>query len=260
MNKKRAIYLLAFLPIFVPLVTDLRAEKLGGDIRIFRPETGYLGVQIRDVAQADVDKLGLAQETGVYLQSVQPQSPAARAELRKGDVLVGYAGIPVLSVRQFQRLASETPPGRKVPLTLIRDGQHVQKTLQVGNRRTSRIRTPIPDNSWRDTMESLELLMEPERLSYFFSGRMRLGIVGGNLTEQMGDFLGVPGKRGILIMEVRPDSVADHSGLKAGDVIKSVDGRAVVDLHDLSQRLTNNTHELEIVREKQVQQVRVEFD
>ena len=60
--------------------------------------------------------------------------------------------------------------------------------------------------------------------SHFFSGRMRLDIVGGNLTEQMGNFLGVPGKRGILIMEVRPNSAADHSGLKAGDVIKSVDG------------------------------------
>lgn len=70
----------------------------------------------------------------------------------------------------------------------------------------------------------------------------------------------MPGKRGILIVEVRPNSAAERSGLKAGDVIKSVDARAVVDLHDLSQRLTNSTHELEIVREKQVQQVKVEFD
>jgi len=61
-------------------------------------------------------------------------------------------------------------------------------------------------------------------------------------------------------VEVRPNSAAERSGLKAGDVIKSVDARAVVDLHDLSQRLTNSTHELEIVREKQVQQVKVEFD
>ncbi len=259
MSKEHATFLLALVFSLVPIVTDLRAEKMGGDIRIFLPEAGYLGVQIRDVGQADVKKLRLPQETGVYLESVQPQTPAAQAELREQDVLVGYAGVPVLSVRQFQRLVSETPPRREVPLTLIRDGQRIQKAIRVGNRRGSRIRARLPDDSWQDTMESLELLMEPERLSHFFSGRMRLGIVGGNLTEQLGDFLGVPGKRGILIMEVRPNSAADDSGLKAGDVIKSVDGRAVVDLHDLSQRLTNSTHELEIVREKQVQQVRVEF-
>ena len=233
---------------------------MSGDIRIFLPEAGYLGLEIGDVSQEDVSKLGLPLETGVDLESVQPQIPASRAQLRKRDVLVEYSGVPILSVRQFQRLVSETFPGREVPLALIRDGQRIRKAIQVGKRRASHIPARLPDDSWRNTMESLELLMEPERLSHFFSGRMRLGIVGGNLTEQMGDFLGVPGKRGILIMEVRPNSAAERSGLKAGDVIKSVDGRAVVDLHDLSQRLTNSTHELEIVREKQVQQVKVEFD
>ncbi len=260
MSKGRTICLLALVFWVVPFTTGLRAEGITGDIRIFLPESGYLGVEIRDVVQADVDAFDLPQEAGVYLESVQPQTPAARAGLKERDVLVGYSGVSVLSVRQFQRLVSETPPGRDVALTVVRNGQQIQKTIRVGNRRASRIRARLPENSWRDTMESLELLMEPERLSHFFSGRMRLGIVGGNLTEQMGDFLGVPGKRGILIMEVRPNSVAEHSGLKAGDVIKSVDGQAVIDLHDLSQRLTNYTHELEIVREKQLRQVRVEFD
>ena len=111
MSKEHATFLLALVFSLVPIVTDLRAEKMGGDIRIFLPEAGYLGVQIRDVGQADVKKLRLPQETGVYLESVQPQTPAAQAELREQDVLVGYAGVPVLSVRQFQRLVSETPPG-----------------------------------------------------------------------------------------------------------------------------------------------------
>ncbi len=259
MNKGRAIGLLVLVLSVLPVATAWGAERIGGDIRIFLPEAGYLGIEIRDVREVEVGALGLPQEAGVYLESVQPQTPAARAQLKKGDVLVGYAGVSVLSVRQFQRLVSETPPGREVVLGVVRDGQQIRTTIRVGNRRASRIRTRLPD-SWQDTMESLELLMEPERLSHFFSGRMRLGIVGGNLTEQMGDFLGVPGKRGILIMEVRPNSAAEHSGLKAGDVIKSIDGQAVIDLHDLSRRLTNSTHELEIVREKQVRQVRVEFD
>ncbi len=260
MSNGRAICFLALVLSVIPSTSGLSAEGMSGDIRVFLPEAGYLGVEIRDVREADVNALQLPQEAGVYLESVQPHTPAARAELKERDVLVGYAGVPVLSVRQFQRLVSETPAGREVPLIVVRDGREIQKTIRAGNRRASRIRARLPADSWRDTMESLELLMEPERLSHFFSGRMRLGIVGGNLTEQMGDFLGVPGKRGILIMEVRPNSVAERAGLKAGDVIKSVDGRAVVDLHDLSQRLNGSTHQLEIVREKQLRQVRVEFD
>ena len=260
MNKGRAIGLLVLVLSVLPIAKAWGAERISGDIRIFLPEAGYLGIEIRDVREVEVNGLGLPQEAGVYLESVQPQTSAARAQLKEGDVLVGYAGVSVLSVRQFQRLVSETPPGREVVLTVLRDGQQIRTTIRVGNRRASRIRTRLPEDSWQETMESLELLMEPERLSHFFSGRMRLGIVGGNLTEQMGDFLGVPGKRGILVMEIRPNSAAEHSGLKAGDVIKSIDGQAVIDLHDLSRRLTDSTHELEIVRERQVRQVRVEFD
>ena len=160
------------------------------------------------------------------------------------DVLLGNTKPPALEPGVFLE---------RLPIAIGEDDSVLHQILR-------RIPAHLPDDSWRDTIESLELLMEPEGLSHFFSGHMRLGIVGGNLTEQMGDFLGVPGKRGILIMEVRPTSAAERSGLKAGDVIESVDRRAVVDSHDLSQRLINSTHELEIVREKQIQQVQVEVN
>ena len=57
----------------------------------------------------DVGDLGLEQESGVLIESVLPDTPAEEADLRQGDVVLAYAGQPVLSVRQFQRLVSDTP-------------------------------------------------------------------------------------------------------------------------------------------------------
>ncbi len=58
MRKKRAICLLTLFLSFVPIVTQSWAERMSGDIRIFLPEEGYVGREIRDVSQEDVSKLG----------------------------------------------------------------------------------------------------------------------------------------------------------------------------------------------------------
>lgn len=82
-----------------------------------------------------------------------------------------------------------------------------------------------------------------------------MGITGGNLTEQLADFLGIPGKKGVLIAEIRENTPAKRAGLRAGDVIMSVDGYPVDSLSELSSLLKDDTHEMEIVRDKKVERV-----
>ena len=86
-----------------------------------------IGVSIRDVDEADTKA---AKGTpGVLVDDVAADSPAATAGIKKGDIVVEFDGERVRSVRQFTRLVSETPAGRKVSLTVSRDGQRV--TLSV---------------------------------------------------------------------------------------------------------------------------------
>lgn len=223
---------------------------------------GYLGTQIRDIAASDLEKLGLSRESGVYVERVEEDSPAAEAGLQEGDVIVEYAGAPVMSVRQLRRLISETPVGRRVDLAVVRQGETLRKTARIGERASADprplVRIPAPRIEL-PRFSDFDFQWSPGGTGgvFIFADRPRLGITAGDLTDQMADFLGVPGKKGVLVMGVAQDSPAEKAGLQAGDVILSMDGDSVSSAQELSRRVKEGSHELEIVRNKQPQKVTV---
>ena len=244
--------------LIVSLCPSLQAQSTT-DIRVYQPSTGYLGINIRDVGPADVSALQLPGEAGVYIERVEAGSPAAQGDLHPGDVVIGYAGISVLSVRHFRRLVEDTPPGRLVELSVVRGGETTRQSVTVGKRRQQRTRRSMPRREFEMEKE-FRFPMGPEaykRQFFIFSDRPRLGIQGSDLTQQMGEFLGVEQKGGVLVMEVMDGSPAQRADLQAGDVITAVDGDSVANLHDLTRRLSQATHELEIVRRKKIQSITV---
>ncbi|MDA2926194.1 PDZ domain-containing protein [Acidobacteria bacterium AH-259-G07] len=236
------------------------------EIHIIGANGSYLGVQIRDVTLKDVPNLDLPKEAGVFVERVQEGSPAADGDLQKGDVIVEFANFPVISVRQFRRLVAETPPGRQVELVVIRDGQRIARTVTIaerksrmGNRFSRRYRIEIPSVPELD-FGDFRFHFDPDHPRFFFSDRPQLGIKGQEISEQLAETLGVPEKKGVLVMEVVKDSPGERAGLKAGDVIISVDGEQVETLGDLRRHLKSGSLELGIVRNKQKQRVRVELE
>ncbi|MDA2934652.1 PDZ domain-containing protein [Acidobacteria bacterium AH-259-D05] len=233
------------------------------EIQVSESNQSYLGVQIRDITSSEVDNLKLSQEAGVYVVRVEEDSPAAKADLREGDVIIQFGTLSVFSVRQFMRLVSETPVGRQLELVIIRQGQRTSKTVTLDERGFSeRYRFPgsrgieIPRDFLRGFQDWFR--REPRRDSS--SDRPRLGIRGEELTDQLGEALGVPGKEGVLITEVTPDSSAQRAGLRAGDVIISVDGQPVRRVSDLSRHLRSGSIELEIIRDKQPRKITAEIE
>lgn len=232
-------------------------------IRVWVADGGYLGVQIRDLAPDDVRQLGLPSEAGVYVERVEPQGPAAEAGIEEGDVLVEYAGTPVFSVSRLRRLVSETPAGRSVEVTLIRDKKSLRKTVTVGGRkgadlrRRPEARIEVPDFPY---FEFRGPEGQEKRPFLFFSDRPKLGISGVNLTSQMAEFLGVSEKKGVLVMEVSAGSPAEKAGIQAGDAIVKVNGEEIEELNELSRRLQEGSNELETVRKGQRQKVSVQID
>ena len=256
---KQKLPLIIFLLVGV-IFPHLRAQS---QIRLWAPDHGYVGVRLRDVAPADVRDLNLPREAGVYVEEVWADSPAAGADLRAGDVIWTFATFSVVSVKQFRRLLSEIPPGREVQVEAIRVGERLKKTVQIRQGELARhgrseVKGP-PEHA--EAMRDFHFEIPPPsgRHFFFFSDRPRLGIKGGNLTEQMGEFLGVPEKKGVLVMEVLKDSPAEKAGLKAGDVIVSVDERAVSSLQDLSRQLDSGGHDLEVVSDKRLEKRRVQI-
>jgi serine protease Do len=194
---------------------------------------GYLGVQMDDVTAANMSKFKLPSEKGVIVRSVGKGTPAEKAGLHEDDVILEYAGTQVWSSSQFTRLVQETPPGRKVDLSVSRDGKRIILTAEVGKREEVRA-----DNSFRDflrvlpdrQMERREVMVAPAESA----GKPRLGLTLQPLSDQLGQYMGVPGRKGVLVSSVLEGSPAAGK-VRAGDVIISVDGKEVREPEDLTR-------------------------
>lgn len=254
----------AIVNLLLPLAlsTTLWASPApqGGEVRIIGPSEAYLGVMIKDVSSDDASRLRLPREEGVYVAEVTSDSPASRAGLQEGDVIYEYFGIPVIGVTQFRRLVGETPVGREVDLKVWRDGS--QMTLEATiEKRSSAWSSRSRGNTFAfrvpDAAPELGDLGKPGM--FMRSRRPMLGIQGVTLNEQMAEFLGIPGRQGVLVLNVKEGTPAESAGLKAGDVILSVDGTPVDDLDELSDKLSGGKVELEIARNSQTLKVKADL-
>ena len=183
-----------------------------------------IGVTVRDVDAADVKREKLPAESGAVIDDVRSDGPAAKAGLKAGDVIVSFDGEKVRSAQHFGRLVEETPQGREVDATVIRDGAKVDvKVAPAANngvnwavgRRLGDLRNVTFPTIVMPDMGAVRL--EPfgtRTFSVFSRGRLGLSAIS---TEQLGTFFGAP--EGALVTSVDESSAAKTAGLKAGDVI-----------------------------------------
>ena len=214
---------------------------------------GWLGIEIGEVTPEQARDLKLSSSRGVVVMDVEPESPAAKAGLKEKDVITQYGGQMVEGTVQFRRLVRETPAGRTMALIVSREGANQNILVELGDRSAyfekrmkGRMRDfgsmnfpPMPDFS------APNVPVMPDRHSH---GSMDwrtpvLGINAEDLTPQLGAYFGAPDDGGVLVREVRASTPAERAGLKAGDVITKVDGKAVRSLADLRAELREKSAE-----------------
>jgi serine protease DegS len=100
---------------------------------------GWLGIEAQEINQELAASFGLKAPRGVIIASVVRGGPADRAGLRAGDVLLSVDGQPILDPRQTMSDIAEVPPGTELPVTVVREGERVKVTLEVGERPTPRL-------------------------------------------------------------------------------------------------------------------------
>ena len=232
---------------------------------VFFPGGGSsIGVTIRELTAEEAAKANAT--GGVAIESVREGTPAARAGLRGGDIVLEFDGERVRSTRQFSRLVRETPEGRAVRATVLRDGS--RQTLEVTpDRQRAQIVTP-PDIAAavprvmprlpRDFDFNFDFDLPPDGFSVFTSPR-RLGATLTPLGDQLAGYFGV--KEGVLVSSVEENSAAAAAGLRAGDVITSINGTRVDAPGDVARALRDaepgSGVELTVTREKKELTVRV---
>ena len=208
---------------------------------------GRLGISVREVEDEDIKTARLAAAAGAVVEDVSEGSAAEKAGLRKGDVIVEFDGERVRSARQLSRLVRETADGRKVSAIVMRDGQRV--TLSVEPQEGSGFAGTLRDlEDWGRNFK-LEVPARPAtplrgraaapspwRMEEFFSPSSgRLGLTVDALSPQLADYFGT--KQGVLVTSVTDNSAAAKAGIRAGDVITSVNGSAIDDPAELRRRL-----------------------
>jgi membrane-associated protease RseP (regulator of RpoE activity) len=223
----------------------------------------WLGITLKDVTADKARDLKLPGEYGALVESVAADSPAAKAGLQKGDVIVEFAGERVRSEAQLRRLIRETPAGRTVSLQVIRDGQARALNAKLLSR-TNHLNIQVPE--MHIAPPNPQLFGFGGYNFLFDGGRPSLGVSGDELTTQLASYFGVKQGKGVLVREVVVGSPAAKAGLKAGDVIVAVDGKSVATVTELRQALdikpSKEEHKvnLTIVRDRHEQTVPVELE
>ena len=228
--------LLAGLALAAPQGGERRMVIRGG------PGDGaWLGVQLRDLNAAELKEWMEPDDLGAFVVKVVAESPVEKAGVAAGDIIVRYAGMPVLGVEHLIQLVRATPAGKTISLELSRKGKKETLPVTLARRESDEetfsvfpdFDVPVPQ------VEPLPPDGPQTRRFRFFNldERPRLGIYYEDLTEQLGRFFGVPDGKGVLVTSVVEDSPAAKAGLAAGDVIVAVGDQKIVDSGDLVEAL-----------------------
>ena len=182
----------------------------------------FLGVAIQPVTQEIAQQLKVKVHSGVLVREVRDNTPAAKAGVQPGDVILRFAGQAVSEPRELQSIVERSPIGSSQPMVLLREGKEV--TLDVTCKE-------LP----ADMTASTASPSRGEGGSH--SNFDQLGIQAEALTGSLAEELGVKADSGVAITEVRLGSPAAMAGLAKGMVITKANGKAVKSPADLRKAI-----------------------
>ena len=199
---------------------------------------GWIGVQIQPVTKEIADSLGLKKAEGALVAEPQKDSPAVKAGIETGDVIVSVDGNPVKDARELSRKIGGMTPGSTIKLGILRQGAEKNLNLTLGElpaQREARAQTRTP-RAEQDRDQATPLPNRSERSDRGDARNDR------DLQSSDGPRLGLslaPGgnEQGVVVAEVDPRGPAADLGFRAGDVILAVSGKSVTTPSDVRKAL-----------------------
>ncbi len=176
---------------------------------------GWLGVMIQEVTPDLAEKLALETEGGALVADVSDGGPAEEAGLKRGDVIVAFAGEPVREMNDLPLLVASTPPGTETTVTLVRDGKEKTLNVKIG--------------TLEDESAARPAAVQENHLD-------RLGLEVREITPPLAERLGLGADHGVVVTKVVPHSPAANAGLRPGDVLVEFEQEPVQDPADFQRR------------------------
>ena len=177
-------------------------------------DRGWLGVVIQNVSDDIADSIGLSEAKGAMVTKVAEDGPAAKEDVKAGDVIVAVNGDKIDDSRDLARKIAELHPNTEVKLSIVRYGDKHDVDMKLGTFPSGKKLAALEDDKPADTSEQLD-----------------------NLGLSLAPAVKVPGagEDGVVITDVDPNSDAADKGLKAGDVILQVAGETVSQPGDVAK-------------------------
>lgn len=175
-------------------------------ITIGKSEHGWIGITFRELNEGEAEKLGLKQQQfGMLVMQVEKDSPADKAGIKSGDLLLKIGKQKLSRSSDLTVTVGSAKPGDKLPVSILRDGKTIEKTITVG-KRSSKSAASDSNNSSEEEIE-------------------RFGFV---LSDE---------KEGVSVRAVEVNSPAARAGFKNGDIITKINSKRVKNIKDVQNAL-----------------------
>jgi serine protease Do len=174
---------------------------------------GWFGVSIQEMTPELAKSFGLKDGKGALVAQVVPGSPAEKAGIVQGDVILEFDGKAVTASKDLPQIVASTPVGKSVNVKLWRNGKALDQQVKISE------------------------MEENVEVSNTGSHNKKLGIEVRNLTPELANRLRLKSDTGVVVTRVESGSPAADAGIQTGDVIREVNHTPVKNVEDLVQKL-----------------------
>ncbi len=187
-------------------------------------ERAYLGVYIQDLTKDIAETMGLKNTKGALISEVVKGSPADKAGLKRGDVIVKVDDTVIKNSGDLQDAIRSKKAGTEVTLTVIRDNKEITIKATLGKLNAQEAK----NTKEKDQAEAL-------------------GIKVANITQKVKDYYGIEDDKGVVVVSVKPGSIAAFSGIQPGDVIKEINRQPVNNVDDFEKILKKEANKKKLL-------------
>ncbi|MBU4231782.1 MAG: DegQ family serine endoprotease [Proteobacteria bacterium] len=167
---------------------------------------GMIGVQVQNVTPELAKSFGMTEAHGALVAEVNPDSPAKKAGIHQGDIIIEFNGHPIHEMNELPRMVANIAPGAKATLKVLRDGK--EKTLNLTI-------VELTDERQAQTKEEGKAEKTP------------LGLEVQNLTPALAQQFRLRDNKGVVVVQVESGTPAADANIRPGDLILEVNGAVV---------------------------------
>ncbi|MBI4595040.1 MAG: DegQ family serine endoprotease [Candidatus Tectomicrobia bacterium] len=171
----------------------------------------WLGINIQEVTEDIAGSFGLDKAKGVLISNVIKGTPADKFGLKRGDIILEFNGQGISEIRALQKQVAASPVGVEQTLKLLREGQEMFIPIKLEEMRDKVKDQPSREGKW--------------------------GIMAREITPEIAKGLGIKEEKGVIVTEVKENSLADKAGVRRGDIILEINRKGVKTLEEFQQRV-----------------------